>query len=165
MEDARGSLSRLFDDQAFAEIGLRQAIRQINHSVTHRRGTVRGLHFQHPPHAETRIVSCLRGEIFDVAVDLRPDSPSFLKWHGEVLSAENLGALCIPEGFAHGFQALSDECELLYLHTGHYTPEAEGALHATDPRLGIVWPLAITAMSERDRAHPFIAGDFPGIRV
>ena len=130
-----------------------------------RTGAVRGMHFQYPPYAETKIVSCLKGEIFDVAVDIRLDSPTFLRWHGEVLSAENRKSLLIPEGFAHGFQTLTDDCELLYLHTAPYTPEAEGALNAQDPRLDITWPCAITEMSDRDRSHPFVGDDFAGVQL
>ena len=124
---------------------------------------MRSLHFQYPPHAKIKLVSCLQGEIFDVAVDLRQNSPTFLQWHGVVLSAQNKQSLLIPEGFAHGFQALSQDCELIYLHTAAYHPEAEGALNVADPRLNIAWPLAITEISERDRNHKLIEQDFQGI--
>lgn len=164
-EDVRGSFARLFCAEEFREIGLSKPIAQINHSVTRQKGAVRGLHFQYAPHAETKIVSCLKGKIFDVAVDLRPDSPTFLHWHGEVLSADNRQALCIPEGFAHGFQTLEEDSELLYFHTDYYAPTAEGALNVADPRLGIAWPLPITELSERDRAHPFIGSEFTGVRL
>ena len=107
---------------------------QINHTLTGRRGTVRGMHYQRPPHAETKFISCLRGEVFDVAVDLRHDSPTFLRWHAEVLSAENHRTLVVPEGFAHGFQTLAEDCELLYLHTAAFAADSEGALNANDPR-------------------------------
>ena len=109
------------------------------------------------------MVSCLRGEVFDVAVDLRAGSPTFLRWHGEVLSAGNQRSLLIPRGFAHGFQALTDDCELLYLHSAAYAPGAEGAASALDPALAIRWPLDITDMSERDRGHPMLEPDFKGI--
>jgi dTDP-4-dehydrorhamnose 3,5-epimerase len=121
------------------------------------------MHFQYPPHAETKIVSCLKGEIFDVAVDIRSDSATFLRWHGEALSAANGKSLLIPEGFAHGFQTLTDDCEVLYLHTAPYAPSKEGALNLRDPHLGITWPLAITEMSDRDRSYPFLSADFPGV--
>ncbi len=164
-EDARGSFARLFCAEEFREIGLSKPIAQINHSVTCQKGAVRGMHFQYAPHAETKIVSCLKGKIFDVAVDLRPDSPTFLHWHGEVLSAVNRQALCIPEGFAHGFQTLEEDSELLYFHTDFYAPTAEGALNVADPRLGIAWPLPITELSERDRTHPFIGPEFAGVSL
>jgi dTDP-4-dehydrorhamnose 3,5-epimerase len=164
-EDARGSFARLFCAEEFREIGLSKPIAQVNHSVTRQKGALRGLHFQHAPHAETKIVSCLKGKVFDVAVDLRPDSPTFLHWHGEVVSAGNRQALFIPEGFAHGFQTLEEDSELLYFHTDYYVPAAEGALNVADPRLGIAWPLPITELSERDRAHPFIGPEFAGVSL
>lgn len=164
-EDARGSFARLFCGKEFSEIGLTKPIVQINYSITHGKGVVRGMHFQHAPHAETKVVTCLRGEVFDVAADLRPDSPTFLHWYGAVLSAENRQALYIPEGFAHGFQTLEDDCDLIYLHTDYYEPASEGALNAADPRLGIIWPLPITELSERDCTHPFIGPEFAGVRL
>lgn len=162
-EDERGFFERFFCAEELLEAGLCKPIVQINRSLTKKMGTVRGMHFQYPPHAETKIVSCLRGEIFDVAVDIRADSATFLRWHGERLSAENCKSLLIPEGFAHGFQTLTDECELLYFHTAPYTPKAEGALNARDPQLGISWPETIAEMSDRDRSHPFLNGDFAGV--
>ena len=108
-------------------------------------------------------MSCLRGRIFDVAVDLRSGSPTFLEWHGETLSADGDRSLLIPRGFAHGFQALEDDCELLYLHSNPHVPAAEGALNLLDPRLSIDWPLELTDVSARDRSHPAIASEFKGI--
>jgi dTDP-4-dehydrorhamnose 3,5-epimerase len=102
-------------------------------------------------------VSCLRGEVFDVAVDLRDNSPTFLRWHAEVLSADNHKTLVIPKGFAHGFQTLTDDCEMLYFHTAAYQPGAEGGLNVLDPRLAIKWPLDVDVLSDRDRSHPMIA--------
>lgn len=165
IEDERGIFERVFCAEEMREAGLEKPIVQINHSLTRRKGTVRGIHFQYPPHTETKIVSCMKGEVFDVAVDLRTGSPTFLHWHGEVLSAKNGTSLLIPEGFAHGFQTLVDDCELLYFHTMPYTPHAEGALNAQDPLLGITWPHSIGDMSDRDRSHPFLSSDFEGITV
>jgi dTDP-4-dehydrorhamnose 3,5-epimerase len=162
-EDQRGFLSRFYCAEEFSEAGLVKPIAQINHSFTRNKGAVRGLHFQHPPHAEAKLVSCLKGEVLDVAVDLRCGSPTFLHWHGEILSASNRRSLLIPEGYAHGFQTLTEDCELIYLHTAAYHPEAEGALNISDPCLNITWPLPITELSERDRNHPFIGSDFQGI--
>ena len=164
-EDHRGFLSRFYCANDFSEAGLNTPITQINHTLTKTKGAVRGLHFQNPPHAEIKLVSCLQGEIFDVAVDLRKNSSTFLQWYGVVLSARNRQSLLIPEGFAHGFQALSQDCELIYLHTAVYYPEAEGALNVADPRLNIAWPLAITEISERDRNHQLIEQDFQGITL
>jgi dTDP-4-dehydrorhamnose 3,5-epimerase len=163
IEDYRGFLSRFYCVEEFAEAGISKPIAQINHTLTRKKGAVRGLHFQYPPHAETKMVSCLKGEIWDVAVDLRRDSPTFLQWHGEILSAANRKSLLIPEGYAHGFQALTEDCELIYLQTAAYHPEAEGALNVADPRLSISWLLPIDDLSERDRNHPFISSSFQGI--
>jgi len=162
--DHRGFLARLFCAEELAEAGWTRPIAQINHTMTARRGTVRGLHFQHPPQAEMKLVSCIRGEVWDVAVDLRAESPGFLAWHAERLSAENGQALLIPEGFAHGFQALTDDAELLYCHSAAYAPAAEGGLNPLDPRLAIAWPLEVSEMSERDRAHPLLDAGFAGVR-
>jgi dTDP-4-dehydrorhamnose 3,5-epimerase len=161
--DHRGFLSRFYCVDEFRLAGINKSIAQINHTLTRKKGAVRGLHLQYPPHAEIKMVSCLKGEIWDVAVDLRHDSPTFLQWHGEILTAANRKSLLISEGYAHGFQALTEDCELIYLHTAAYHPEAEGALNVADPRLGISWPLPIDDLSERDRHHPYINSDFQGI--
>ncbi len=163
--DARGFLSRLFCAEELAAAGWTRPIVQINHTLTARRGTVRGMHFQHPPQAEMKLVSCIRGQVFDVAVDLRQGSSTLLQWHGEILSATNHYALLIPEGFAHGFQTLTDDCELLYLHTSTYAPDAEGGCHPQDPALGINWPLPVADLSDRDGGHPFITRAYAGICV
>lgn len=161
--DSRGFLERLFCAETLAPLGVRKPLAQINLTLTRKRGSVRGMHFQHPPHAEAKIVSCLRGRVFDVAVDLRRGSPTFLRWHAEVLAPETHASLLIPEGFAHGFQAMSDDCEMLYFHTAAYRAEAEGGLRPTDPALAITWPLPIAEMSERDAGHPAIAAGFTGV--
>jgi len=165
IEDERGFLCRFFCAEEFRAAGFVKSIAQINHTLTVRKGAVRGLHFQYPPHAETKIVSCVRGEIFDVAVDIRQGSPTFLHWHGEVLSAANSKSLLIPEAFAHGFQSLTEDCELLYFHTDAYQPDAEDGLNARDPRLNICWPESITELSSRDAAHPLVTEDFTGVAV
>jgi dTDP-4-dehydrorhamnose 3,5-epimerase len=165
MGDARGFLSRLFCAEELESAGWTKPIAQINHTFTAKRGTVRGMHFQHPPHAEMKLVTCIRGEVWDVAVDLRSGSKTFLEWHAEPLSAENQCALLIPEGFAHGFQALSGDVELLYCHSAPYTASAEGALNATDPRLGIAWPLPIAELSARDARHPMLDETFDGVAL
>ena len=163
--DDRGFLERLFCDEELMGAGLDKPIRQINRTVTTGRGTVRGLHFQVPPHAEIKIVACLRGAVFDVAVDLRQGSPSYLQWHGDVLSQDNDASLLIPEGFAHGFQTLGQDCELLYFHTASYTPQAESGLNALDPRLAIEWPEIVTQRSKRDLDLPVIDKRFTGIKL
>jgi dTDP-4-dehydrorhamnose 3,5-epimerase len=165
LDDHRGFLSRLFDVDEFAAAGMTRPIVQINQTLTRQPGTIRGMHFQYPPHAEMKVVTVIRGEIFDVALDLRRHSPTYLQWHGEVLSAENRRALLVPEGVAHGFQSLAADTEILYFHTAVYVPAAEGGVHALDPRLAIRWPLPIADISDRDRAHPTIDGRFEGILV
>jgi dTDP-4-dehydrorhamnose 3,5-epimerase len=161
--DSRGFLERLFCSEELQALTPGKHIAQINHTLTAKRGTVRGMHFQRPPHAEIKFVSCLHGEVFDVAVDLRHDSPTFLRWHAELLSADNHKTLVIPEGFAHGFQSLTDDCEMLYFHTAVYQPGAEGGLYAQDPRLAIQWPLPVAGLSPRDASHPFLGDNFAGL--
>lgn len=163
LADDRGNFSRLFCASELSAFGWLQPIAQINHTQTRLCGTVRGLHYQRPPHAEVKLVSCLRGEVWDVAVDLRPTSTTYLKWHAQHLSPDNGLALLIPHGFAHGFQALTDEVELLYCHSANYTPEAEVGLHPQDPRLAIEWPLPVRGLSQRDARHAAIQSDFEGV--
>jgi dTDP-4-dehydrorhamnose 3,5-epimerase len=163
--DSRGHLDRLFCAHDLQELIPGKGIAQVNCTLTARRGTVRGLHAQRPPHAETKFVACLRGEVFDAAVDIRRGSPTFLRWHAEILRAGDHTTMLIPEGFAHGFQTLTDDCELLYLHTAAYHPAAECCLNARDPRLGIRWPGAIAELSPRDAGHPLLAADFSGVVV
>ena len=163
--DHRGFFCRFFCAVEFQSAGLIKPVIQINHTYTVNKGAVRGLHFQCPPYAEVKIVRCLRGEVFDVAVDIRKGSPTFLQWHGEILSAENGRSLLIPEGFAHGFQTLTEDCELIYLHSAPYCAQAEGALHVNDPRLDVAWSIPVTDISERDRSHPFLQSNFDGIAL
>ncbi|KOF52361.1 dTDP-4-dehydrorhamnose 3,5-epimerase [Achromobacter sp. DMS1] len=163
--DARGFLARIFDAAGLRACGWHAAIEQVNHTYTARAGTVRGMHYQLPPHAEQKLVSCIRGEVWDVAVDLRAGSPTFLQWHAERLSARNGRALLIPQGFAHGFQALTDDAELVYCHSAPYVPQAEAGVHFGDARLGIAWPLPPVLVSERDLAHPPLGADFTGVAL
>ena len=161
--DSRGAFSRLFCSREMHAVLGPRAIVQINHSITHRVGAVRGLHYQYPPHAEMKIIRCLKGCVFDVAVDLRQDSPTFLKWTAIKLTPENRRAFVIPEGCAHGFQVLEADSELLYLHTAFYTPDAEGAVRFDDQRIGVDWPLEPTDLSKRDISHPHLEESFKGI--
>lgn len=161
--DARGFFSRLFCGEELAAAGWTKSIAQINHSHTAKRGTVRGLHFQRPPKAEMKLVACIRGEVWDVAVDIRAGSPTFLSWHAERLSADNGRSLLIPEGFAHGFQALCDDVELIYCHSAPYAPLAEGGLSPLDPMLAIPWPLLVTELSVRDAGCPSLDSGFKGV--
>jgi len=163
IEDARGFLCRFFCAGELAHIGFHKSIAQINHTRTCKIGAVRGLHFQYAPVAEAKIISCIKGEVYDVAVDIRQGSPTFLRWHAERLSADNYKSFFLPEGFAHGCQALTEGCELLYLHSESYKPETVGALNVSDPKIAIKWPLEIAELSERDRRHPFMNNDFKGV--
>ncbi len=163
--DHRGEFARLFCAKELAEIQGDRPIVQINHSLTRAVGAVRGLHFQHPPAAEAKWVRCLSGRVFDVMVDLRRGSPTFLSWHAVELSAAAANAVFIPEGCAHGFQVLQPESMLLYLHSAPYAPEHEGGVRWDDPRIGIDWPMPVKDISERDRNHPLLAVDFEGIEA
>lgn len=154
--DDRGAFARIFCAEALAEIGWPGPIAQINHSRTTRRGTVRGMHFQLPPHAEAKLVVCIRGAVLDVAVDVRAASPTRYRHAAAELSEASATAMYLPEGFAHGFQALTDDVELIYVHSAPYTAEAESGLRHDDPRLAIAWPLPVTGLSARDAAFGLI---------
>ena len=163
--DARGAFVRLFCAQELQPLLGNRQIVQINHSTTSNAGTVRGLHYQVPPHAEVKMVRCVRGRIWDVAVDLRSGSPTFLQWYGQELTQGDNQMMVIPEGFAHGFQALEPESELLYLVTAFYDPPSEGGIRHDDARLSIDWPLAPQQVSARDLAHPSLDTEFPGVAL
>ena len=163
--DHRGAFARLYCQNELREIIGPRQILQINHSSTHAVGAVRGLHYQYPPHAEMKLIRCLKGKVWDVAVDLRSGSPTFLNWHAEELSKSNMRMMVIPEGCAHGFQVLEEDSELLYLHTAFYTLSSEGGVQPTDPKLAIRWPLSIQDLSDRDRSHPLLTSDFAGLIV
>ena len=162
-KDNRGQFARIFCKKEMSAAGLTKNIVQVNHSLTVQKGVVRGMHFQYPPKAEIKMVKCLNGEVFDVIVDLRKDSPTFLKWHGEILSEANMKMIYIPEGFAHGFQTMEKNCKLLYFHTEFYNSGFEGSVRYNDPLINISWPLEITDISSKDRKHPLLADDFSGI--
>lgn len=165
LKDDRGYFERLFCTETLKTFLSEKNIVQINHTLTKQCATVRGLHYQIEPYAETKFVTCLKGEVFDVAIDLRQDSPTFLKTHTEILSADNHKTLLIPEGFAHGFQTLTNDCEMLYFHTNYYHPQSERGLNALDPQLNMQWPLPISSRSDRDTSHPFIPENFTGILI
>lgn len=154
--DDRGWFGRTYCKNEFAKHGLIQEWVQMNHSFTAKKGTIRGMHFQYPPHGEIKMVRCIAGEVFDVVVDLRASSPTFLQYTSVVLSAAKRNMIYIPKGFAHGFQTLSDNAELLYQHDAFYTPEAEGGLRYNEPSVNIAWPNLPTELSKRDENHPLI---------
>lgn len=163
--DTRGAFARLYCERELADLIGHRHIVQINHSRTATVGAIRGLHYQHPPYAEMKMVRCLKGRVWDVAVDLRQHSPTFLRWHAQELTPDNTRMMVIPEGFAHGFQVMEPDSELLYLHTAFHTPSAEGGLRYDDPSLGIGWPLVVTSLSERDAQHPLIDSTFQGVSL
>lgn len=164
-EDDRGAFSRLYCEESLGSFGAPFHIRQINRSLTRERGSVRGLHYQAGPQREGKYITCMRGEVWDVVVDLRAGSPTFLRWHAEHLKAGDGSSLLVPAGFAHGFQALSDDAELLYLHSADYAPEHEGGLSVHDPRLAIDWPLPVINLSTRDAGHPWLDNRFTGVTL
>ena len=164
-EDERGFLARTFCVNEFGGQGLVTAFRQHSASFNRHKGTLRGLHYQVDPHAEVKLVRCTAGAVFDVLVDLRRSSPTFGRWHGEVLSADNHVMLYIPAGCAHGFQALSDGAELVYCHSAAYDAAADGALNPRDPMLAIAWPLQIAELSPRDSEQPMLDAGFTGVAL
>ena len=163
--DQRGTFARLFCEQELAPVIQHRRIVQINQSCTHAVGAIRGLHYQRPPHAEMKLVCCLKGRVWDVAVDLRAGSPSFLKWHAEEISPGNAHMMVIPEGCAHGFQVLESHSELLYLHTAPYEPGSEDGVRYNDPAVNILWPLAAKDVSERDATRALLGPVFKGIAL
>ncbi len=156
--DERGFFARSFCQEEFEKLGLNPHIAQTNVSYNKRRGTLRGMHYQAPPHAEAKLVRCTRGAIWDAIIDLRPDSPTFKRWHAVELSAANRRALYVPEGFAQGFQSIVDETEVLYYMSHPYRPESARGLRWDDPAFGIAWPVADPLLSARDRALPLFGG-------
>ena len=154
--DERGFFARSWCQREFEEQGLNTGLAQANISMSRSRGTLRGMHYQVAPHAETKLVRCTRGAIFDVIVDLRDDSPTYGEWLGFELTAANAQMLYVPEGFAHGFETLEDDTEVAYHVTEFYTPGAERGLRYDDPAIGIVWPLAVQVVSPKDAAWPLI---------
>lgn len=163
--DERGWFARTYCKNEFSQIGHFKEWVQLNHSVTNRGGSIRGMHFQFPPHTEIKMVRCIAGSIYDVIIDLREGSSTFLQWVGTELSAANRRMLYIPEGFAHGFQTLADNCELIYHHTSFYMPGSEGGIRFDDKRINIQWPEKITDISTRDSQHPYLDDSFTGIKL
>ena len=161
--DERGWFARYFCKESFSQIGHSGEWVQMNHSFSIQKGTLRGLHYQLSPFREIKLVRCIAGSVFDVIIDLRKDSSTFLQWFGTELSASNKRSLYIPEGFAHGFQCLSGNCELLYHHSSAYHPGAEAGIRYNDPLIGIDWPLPVSVISKRDNEHPYLEKDFKGI--
>jgi dTDP-4-dehydrorhamnose 3,5-epimerase len=154
LEDERGFFARVWDSAEFERRGLNARLAQCSIALTRTRGTLRGLHYQVAPHEEAKLVRCYAGAIFDMAVDLRPSSPTFRKWFGAELTAENRRSLYVPEGCAHGFLALADDCEVLYQIAGWHAPDAARGVRYDDPAFQIEWPEPVLLVNERDRTFP-----------
>ena len=163
LEDERGWFARTYCKEEFSKIGHVKEWVQLNHSFTKKIGTIRGMHFQMPPYKEIKLVRCIAGAVFDVVVDIRNQSSTFLHWFGIELSANNKKMMYIPEGFAHGFQTLTNDAELIYHHSEYYKPGVEDGLKYDDPKLNIDWKLEVTNISERDKQHNFLTEDFIGV--
>ena len=163
--DGRGAFFRTFDENIFKEAGLNKKFVQHNYSVNYKKGTWRGFHYQKPPGAESKLVRCVRGRIFDIVLDLRKGSETFLQWKGYELSGENKNQLLIPEGCAHGFITLEDQSELMYHHTAFYNPAAEAGIRHDDPRITLKLPAVIEIISDRDQGFQFLSDDFKGIEI
>ena len=161
--DARGRFKRQYCEREFAAAGLETRWVHVNHSVTIGQGSVRGMHFQRPPHAEVKLVSCPVGRAFDVAVDLRRSSPTYLQW--AAVEIDETTSFYIPQGCAHGFQTLSEEVHLIYQHSAYHAPEAEGGVRFDDPAIGIAWPREVTLTSDRDRTFDLIDERFEGVAL
>ena len=162
-KDNRGWFARFFCKDEFREIGHEKEWVQLNHSTTYETATIRGMHFQLPPFQEIKMVRCIAGAVYDVIIDLRKDSPGFLQWFGAELSAANQQMMYIPAGFAHGFQTLTDNCQLIYHHSELYTPKAESGIRFDDMAVGIQWPLPVKTISEKDAQYAYIDAHFKGI--
>lgn len=163
--DSRGLFERLFCKKELTAQGIFKDIVQVNHSLTVQKGAIRGMHFQLPPFSEVKMVRCLSGSVFDVAVDLRHGSPTFLRWHAEILTPDNFKMVYISEGFAHGFQVLEPNSELLYFHSESYNCKAEDGVRYNDPKINIQWPMPATEISERDQNFLYINDQFQGIQI
>lgn len=163
--DDRGFFERIYCAETMQGLGWNDPIAQLNHSFTAQKGTVRGLHYQLPPYAESKLVTCFRGAVWDVIVDLRHGSPSFLQHVAIELSAQNQQSLLVPPGCAHGFQTLTENVDMFYCHSRTYAPQFEAGLNVLDVRLQLPWPLPVTQRSERDVAFAFLTEDFEGVKL
>lgn len=165
LQDERGCFARVFCARTFREHGLVETWVQANQSLSLRRGTIRGLHYQRAPAAEAKLLRCIRGAVQDVMVDLRKGSPTFRRWHSEVLTDSNGRMVYVPQGFAHGFQALEDRSEVTYQASAFYTPHLEGCVRYNDPLLNIAWLVSEAIVSPKDASTPFLSEDFPGLEL
>ena len=165
LEDERGFFTRTFCKNEFKQVGFNKEFVQFNHSYNKLKGTIRGMHFQYAPFCETKLIRCVQGAVYDVAVDLREGSPTFLQHVGVELTAQNMISILIPEGFAHGFQTLEDNTALIYHHTEFYTAGADGGMRYDDPALKIDWKLPAVQVSEKDKNYNPVDKNFKGIKI
>ncbi len=163
--DERGFFARTFCKREFKQIHHTKEFVQFNHSMTSIRGTLRGMHYQVPPNTEIKLIRCIRGKVFDVIIDIRKHSPTFLKHFSLILSEDNMKMIYVPEGFAHGFQTLEDNSQMIYHHSGYYTPQNERGLNYNDPCFKIHWPLPPINMTTKDQNYPLIDNNFKGIEL
>jgi len=154
--DNRGIFSRIYCEDELHEAHISLKISQINHSFSKLKGTIRGMHFQITPYSDAKLITCTQGSIFDVAIDIRKNSPTYLQWFGAYLNGDDNKSIFIPKGFAHGFQTLSDNVHLIYLHSDPYHESAQGGISPFDPLINISWPLSTNNISNRDKNFPFI---------
>jgi dTDP-4-dehydrorhamnose 3,5-epimerase len=162
--DDRGYISRLFCADIFENYGWFMPLIQVNFTKTFKKGTVRGFHFQHYPFEEFKLVRCLSGQVYDVALDLRQGSDTFLQTNAQILTSENNTNFLIPPGVAHGFQSLTDNAQLLYFHSKQYSPDHEGGVNPLDPRIGFSWPENISKISKKDSERKYLSDSFKGVR-
>ncbi|MGQ0828883.1 MAG: dTDP-4-dehydrorhamnose 3,5-epimerase [Bacteroidota bacterium] len=164
-KDERGGFARTFCKNEFKKIGHTKEFVQFNHSLNNKKGTLRGMHYQEIPHSEIKLIRCIKGAIYDVIIDIRQSSPTFLQWFGVELSATNMKMVYVPEGFAHGFQTMENNSELLYHHTNFYTPSSEKGIRFDDEMINIKWPGDLNCISEKDKNYPLLSINFKGINI
>lgn len=165
LKDERGGFARTFCKEEFKKINHIKDFVQFNHSFNIKKGTIRGMHYQELPHSEIKLIRCIKGAVYDVIIDIRRSSPTFLLWFGVELTADNMKMIYVPEGFAHGFQTLTNETELLYHHTGFYSPTAEKGIRYNDPALNIIWPETVSIISEKDKNYQLLSKNYKGIDI
>lgn len=165
ISDERGSFERIFCETFLKDFAPGFKARQVNRTVSKMAGTIRGLHFQWPPHAEHKVITCVKGRVFDVVVDIRAGSKTFLDFHATELSDDNSKSLIVPPGFAHGFQTLCDECELIYTHSADFEAHSEGVIDAFELLLGIEWPVRCSVRSEKDEKNGILLTSFKGVKI
>jgi len=161
--DERGMFMRTYCRNEFKSMGSDKEFVQFNHSITNKAGTIRGMHYQLPPFSEIKLIRCVRGSAFDVIIDIRKDSPTFLHYFAVEINDQNMLSVFIPEGFAHGFQTLQDDTHLIYHHTAFYTPGSEAGIRYNDPLVNIKWPLPVSVITDKDQNHTLLTNSFKGI--